>query len=276
MSEHIFHIPHLEYTSHATLSWRLGTVKVSGCLGTVEVSEKYPALSRGGTHREDQHLWHSTPLSASRIVATAEDIVSADHQFLMSTGTLVHHETFNIEAIRRDLEQLIAERVCLQVAPASNSCTRMLTQHRYGEAGFQQNLHELRRAAQNAILMVFPHDQLEIGLRFERIQGTKLALTHMYCSPRYGDAWYRHWAPRVLPLEGYAFATESRPGSGDFRINTAQFLNMLGLLEVAMMGLDVSEWDLWECENPKDACTKFKRERRDVRRRIREDYGMTA
>ena len=33
------------------------------------------------------------PLSASRIVATAEDIVSADHQFLMSTGTLVHHET---------------------------------------------------------------------------------------------------------------------------------------------------------------------------------------
>ena len=215
-------------------------------------------------------------LSASRIVATAEDIVSADHQFLMSTGTLVHHETFNIEAIRRDLEQLIAERVCLQVAPASNSCTRMLTQHRYGEAGFQQNLHELRRAAQNAILMVFPHDQLEIGLRFERIQGTKLALTHMYCSPRYGDAWYRHWAPRVLPLEGYAFATESRPGSGDFRINTAQFLNMLGLLEVAMMGLDVSEWDLWECENPKGACTKFKRERRDVRRRIREDYGMTA
>ena len=54
------------------------------------------------------------PLSASRIVATAEDIVSADHQFLMSTGTLVHHETFNIEAIRRDLEQLIAERVCLR------------------------------------------------------------------------------------------------------------------------------------------------------------------
>ena len=50
------------------------------------------------------------PLSASRIVATAEDIVSADHQFLMSTGTLVHHETFNIEAIRHDLEQLIAER----------------------------------------------------------------------------------------------------------------------------------------------------------------------
>ena len=82
------------------------------------------------------------PLSASRIVATAEDIVSADHQFLMSTGTLVHHETFNIEAIRRDLEQLIAERVCLQVAPASNSCARMLAQHRYGEAGFQQNLRE--------------------------------------------------------------------------------------------------------------------------------------
>ena len=101
----------------------------------------------------------------------------------MSTGTLVHHETFNIEAIRRDLEQLIAERVCLQVAPASNSCTRMLTQHRYGEAGFQQNLHELRRAAQNAILMVFPHDQLEIGLRFERIQGTKLALTHNVLQP---------------------------------------------------------------------------------------------
>ena len=90
----------------------------------------------------------------------------------MSTGTLVHHETFNIEVIRRDLEQLIAERVCLQVAPASNSCTRMLTAASLWRGRIPAKSSRITPGgAERVLLMVFPHDQLEIGLRFERIQG---------------------------------------------------------------------------------------------------------
>lgn len=139
------------------------------------------------------------------------------------------------------------------------------------------NLRELRTAAQNALLFVFPlEDDLEMCLRFERVQGTGLALTRLGVSPVNGDLWMQHWAMRALEFTGAVFAVESARGTCDFELRREVFYPMLSLIEASTRGLSVTEDDFFMFDDPQAVCKKFKRERRDCRRAIRAQYGQAA
>ena len=119
-----------------------------------------------------------------------------------------------MEELRGVLEQLVADGSCFRTAPASSTMGRVMRHLTQGASGYEANLAELRAAAQNALLFVFPLEKdLEMCLRFERVQGTGLALTRLGVSPVNGDLWTQHWAMRALECTGGVFAVESAPGA---------------------------------------------------------------
>ena len=135
---------------------------------------------------------------------------------------------------------------------------------------FTETLADMRQAARNALILRFPAPNergLEVAVRIERVMGTKLAVTKVCCRPAGTRRWYEHWAKEVLQIDGYLIAGESRRTRGMFA---------LGMLDVAMLGLSASEADFHWLASPKSAVTKFKRQRRDLLRRIRQDYAEAA
>ena len=113
-------------------------------------------------------------------------------------------------------------------------------------------------------------------MRIERVMGTKLAVTKVCCRPAGTRRWYEHWAKEVLQIDGYLIAGESRRTRGMFEVHRQNLLFALGMLDVAMLGLSASEADFHWLASPKSAVTKFKRQRRDLLRRIRQDYAEAA
>ena len=146
-----------------------------------------------------------------------------------------------------------------------------------GAFGYEENLRELRAAAQNAMLFVFPLEKdLEMCLRFERVQGTGLALTSMGVSPVNGDLWVKHWAMRSLECTGGVFAVESAPGACNFEMRRKTFYAMLSMVELSTLGLAAEPGNFSMFDDPKAMCKKFKRERRDCRRAMRAQYDRAA
>lgn len=87
-------------------------------------------------------------------------------------------------------------------------------------------------AAQNALLFVFPLEKdLEMCLRFERVQGTGLALTRLGVSPVNGDLWTQHWAMRALSAP--AACLRWSPGACNFELRREMFYAMLSLVELS-------------------------------------------
>ena len=113
-------------------------------------------------------------------------------------------------------------------------------------------------------------------LRFERVQGTGLALTRLGVSPVNGDLWTQHWAMRALECTGGVFAVESAPGACNFELRRKTFYAMLSMVELSTLGLAAEPKDFSMFFDPKAVCTKFKRERRDCRRAMRAQYDRAA
>lgn len=215
----------------------------------------------------------------AQIALTADEQLREDAEFnaLMQCGTVVHMERFEVEEFRFVLENLVKDGSCFGTAPLSSTLTRVRRHLLQGELGYEANLRELRTAAQNALLFVFPlEDDLEMCLRFERVQGTGLALTRLGVSPVNGDLWMQHWAMRALDFTGAVFAVESARGTCDFELRREVFYPMLSLIEASTRGLSVTEDDFFMFDDPQAVCKKFKRERRDCRRAIRAQYGQAA
>ena len=133
---------------------------------------------------------HESQYANAEISCTADEQLRCDEEFnwLMQCGTVVRMERFDVEEFRTVLEQLVAEGSCFRTAPVSSTMGRVMRQLTQGASGYEANLTELRAAAQNALLFVFPLEKdLEMCLRFERVQGTGLALTRLGVSPVKGD-----------------------------------------------------------------------------------------
>ena len=113
-------------------------------------------------------------------------------------------------------------------------------------------------------------------LRFERVQGTGLALTRLGVSLVNGDLWVKHWAMRSLECTGAVFAVESAPGACNFELRRKTFYAMLTMVELSTLGLAAEPKDFSMFFDPKAMCTKFKRERRDCRRAMRAQYDRAA
>ena len=166
-----------------------------------------------------ENTTHESQYANAEISCTADEQLCRDAEFnlLMQAGTIVRMERFNVEELRGVLEQLVAEGSCFRTAPVSSTMGRVMRQLTQGASGYEANLAELRAAAQNALLFGFPLEKdLEMCLRFERVQGTGLALTRLGVSPVNGDLWTQHWAMRALECTGGVFAVESAPGACNF------------------------------------------------------------
>ena len=195
----------------------------------------------------------------------------------MQAGTIVRMERFNVEELRGVLKQLVADGSCFRTAPVSSTMDRVMRHLTQGASGYEANLAELRAAAQNALLFVFPLEKdLEMSLRFERVQGTGLALTRLGVSPVNGDLWTQHWAMRVLECTGGVFAVESAPGACDFELHHKVFYAMLSLVELSTLGLSAEPKDFYMFADSEAVYKKFKRERRDCRRAMRAQYDRAA
>ena len=224
------------------------------------------------TTREGQYV-------QAQISCTADEQLRRDEEFnwLMQCGTVVRMERFEVEEFRTVLEQLVAEGSCFRTAPVSSTMGRVMRQLTQGASGYEANLTELRAAAQNALLFVFPLEKdLEMCLRFERVRGTGLALTRLGVSPVNGDLWVKHWAMRSLECTGAVFAVESAPGACNFELRRKTFYAMLSMVELSTLGLAAEPKDFSMFDDPKAMCTKFKRERRDCRRAMRAQYDRAA
>ena len=222
---------------------------------------------------------HESQYANAEISCTADEQLCRDAEFnlLMQAGTIVRMERFNVEELRAVLEQLVAEGSCFRTAPASSTMGRVMRQLTQGASGYEANLAELRAAAQNALLFVFPLEKdLEMCLRFERVQGTGLALTRLGVSPVNGDLWTQHWAMRALECTGGVFAVESAPGACNFELRREMFYAMLSLVELSTLGLSAEPEDFYMFADSEAVCKKFKRERRDCRRAMRAQYDRAA
>ena len=226
-----------------------------------------------------ENTTHESQYANAEISCTADEQLCRDAEFnlLMQSGTIVRMERFNVEELRGVLEQLVVEGSCFRTAPVSSTMGRVMRQLTQGASGYEANLAELRASAQNALLFVFPLEKdLEMCLRFERVQGTGLALTGMGVSPVNGDLWVKHWAMRSLECTGAVFAVESAPGACNFELRRKTFYAMLTMVELSTLGLSAEPKDFSMFFDPKAVCTKFKRERRDCRRAMRAQYDRAA
>ena len=224
------------------------------------------------TTREGQY-------AQAQISCTADEQLRCDEEFnwLMQCGTVVRMERFDVEEFRTVLKQLVVEGSCFRVAPVSSTMGRVMRHLTRGASGYEANLAELRAAAQNALLFVFPLEKdLEMCLRFERVQGTGLALTHLGVSPVNGDLWTQHWAMRALECTGGVFAVESAPGACNFELRREMFYAMLSLVELSTLGLSAEPEDFYMFADSEAVYKKFKRERRDCRRAMRAQYDRAA
>ena len=78
----------------------------------------------------------------------------------------------------------MADGSCFRTAPASSTMGRVMRHLTQGASGYEANLAELRAAAQNALLFVFPLEKdLEMCLRFERVQGAGTGANSPGCEP---------------------------------------------------------------------------------------------
>ena len=222
-----------------------------------------------------ENTTHESQYANAEISCTADEQLCRDAEFnlLMQAGTIVRMERFNVEELRGVLKQLVADGSCFRTAPVSSTMDRVMRHLTQGASGYEANLAELRAAAQNALLFVFP---LEMCLRFERVQGTGLALTRLGVSPVNGDLWTQHWAMRVLECTGGVFAVESAPGACDFELHHKVFYAMLSLVELSTLGLSAEPKDFYMFADSEAVYKKFKRERRDCRRAMRAQYDRAA
>lgn len=101
---------------------------------------------------------HESQYANAEISCTADEQLCRDAEFnlLMQAGTIVRMERFNVEELRGVLEQLVADGSCFRTAPASSTMGRVMRHLTQGTSGYEANLAELRAAAQNALLFVFP------------------------------------------------------------------------------------------------------------------------
>ena len=194
-----------------------------------------------------------------KTLCLADEVVNADLQFLMNAGTVLTTNVYNIDAIGRTIAEVITAGRAFNVARPSHVYDRVMSMH--------------------ALILRFPAPNergLEVAVRIERVMGTKLAVTKVCCRPAGTRRWYEHWAKEVLQIDGYLIAGESRRTRGMFEVHRQNLLFALGMLDVAMLGLSASEADFHWLASPKSAVTKFKRQRRDLLRRIRQDYAEAA
>lgn len=215
-----------------------------------------------------------------KTLCLADEVVNADLQFLMNAGTILTTDVYNIDAIGRTIADVITAGRAFNVARPSHVYDRVMSMHAHPALGsFTETLVDMRQAARNALILRFPAPNergLEVAVRIERVMGTKLAVTKVCCRPAGTRRWYEHWAKEVLQIDGYLIAGESRRTRGMFEVHRQNLLFALGMLDVAMLGLSASEADFHWLASPKSAVTKFKRQRRDLLRRIRQDYAEAA
>lgn len=217
---------------------------------------------------------------AAKPLRFADEVVNADLDFLMQTGTVLPLPVYDIDAICRTIIERITGSRTFNITRPSHVYDRVMSSHARPLLGsFEDSIREVRKAARNALVLRFlaPNERgLEVAVRIERVMGTKLAITTVCCRPVGTKRWYGHWSREVLNLDGYLIAGESRTRRGGFEVNRQNLMFVLGMLDVAMLGLSASEEDFDWVPCPKDTLTKFKRERRDLLRRIRRDYGRAA
>lgn len=210
----------------------------------------------------------------------ADEVISADTQFLMSTGTVLASPTYNIDSISAAITEAIVTGRAFNVARPSHVYDRVMSMHAHPVLGtFTDTLEQLRQAARNALILRFPAPNepgFEVAIRIERTMGTKLAITRICARPIGTTRWYEHWSAEVLQINGYLIASESPARRGVFTVHRQNLMFALGMLDVAMLGLEASEEDFHWFASPKKAVTKFKRARRDMLRAIRRGYAEAA